>query len=88
LYTIDAEAHLLHCSKAAEIGACLLWLNDCASVRRQWYGSTDDEVVDMMVLDARKGINNGTIVSMKSMTGAKGLASMRCTSQHGCNMVE
>jgi hypothetical protein len=55
-------------------------------LRSQWYGSSHDEVVDMMVLDARHGIENGTIVSMKSAAGADGFASMRCTSQHGCLM--
>ena len=52
----------------------------------QWYGGVKGEVVDMMVLDARNGIANGTIVSMKAAIDETGYASMRCTAAGGCSM--
>ena len=50
----------------------------------QWYGGVKGEVVDMIVLDARNGIANGTIVSMKAAIDETGYASMRCTAKDGC----
>ena len=51
----------------------------------QWYGSAG-EAVNMLVLDARNGVSNGTIVGMGMTHTEAGLGTMRCTVADGCTM--
>ena len=51
----------------------------------QWYGSAG-EAVYMLVLDARNGVSNGTIVGMGMTHAEAGLGAMRCTAADGCTM--